>query len=81
MNKGIRKRYKIKRPVMTFMEMLRKRMVSWGEIDDFIDIWRSSKYDCELHEFLGMSLEEYKLWVMNPHLAHHIGYVNQFSFA
>lgn len=68
-------------PLMSFMEMLKRKLVTWDDVEDFVEIWHSGPYDCELYEFLGMSLEEYKLWVQNPHLAHHIGYVNQFSFA
>jgi len=73
-------RHKKMLPLMSFMEMLKRRLATWEDIDDFIEIWHNGSYDCKLHEFLGMSLEEYKLWVMHPHLAHHIGYVNQFSF-
>lgn len=35
------------------------------DIEDFVDCWHSGKYgkDKELHEFLGMTMEEYGLWV------------------
>jgi hypothetical protein len=36
------------------------------EIDDYVDIWHSSPDGLELHEFLGMSKEEYALWLRNP---------------
>lgn len=33
------------------------------EFDEFIDEWHDGDYDCELHEFLGLTFEEYSLWV------------------
>jgi hypothetical protein len=55
----MRKRSKqgIKRlmPLMPFMEMLKRKLVTWDDIDDFIDEWHEGNYDCSLHEFLGMS--------------------------
>ena len=36
------------------------------EIDDLIDRWHeSSTIGISLHEFLGMSWEEYKQWIVN----------------
>jgi type II restriction/modification system DNA methylase subunit YeeA len=37
------------------------------EIDDFIEFWHNSDSSVELHEFLGLTWEEYSLWVANPH--------------
>ena len=42
-------------PLMPFMEMLKRKLVTWDDIDDFIDEWHEGNYDCSLHEFLGMS--------------------------
>jgi hypothetical protein len=33
------------------------------DIDDFVDEWRETETDQTLAEFLGMSPEEYALWV------------------
>ena len=33
------------------------------EIDDFIELWHKDDSDKELHDFLGMSWEEYLAWV------------------
>ncbi len=38
------------------------------DIDDFIDEWHEGKGNEDLHEFLGMSWEEYALWVSNPYV-------------
>lgn len=35
------------------------------EIDDFVDFWHESGENGELHEFLGLTWEEYSLWVSN----------------
>lgn len=68
-------RYKKTRPLMTFMEMVRRKIVTWNDIDDFIDLWHKTDTGCSLHEYLGMSWEEYSLWLENPELAYHIEYV------
>jgi Trp operon repressor len=38
------------------------------QIDDFIDLWHDNKagQDQELHEFLGMTWDEYSVWATNP---------------
>jgi hypothetical protein len=36
------------------------------EIDDYVDIWHSSDAAIPLHEFLGLSWDEYSAWVGNP---------------
>ena len=42
------------------------------DIDDFIDEWHEGEGDEDLHEFLGMSWEEYALWVSNPYVLPYI---------
>ena len=37
-----------------------------ADIDDFIDAWHASLEDIGLAEFLGMTDEEYALWVEQP---------------
>jgi hypothetical protein len=36
------------------------------EIDDYVDRWHDSDSTLELHEFLGMTLQEYAAWVKCP---------------
>lgn len=36
------------------------------QIDDKIDEWHASKSNLQLHEFLNMSLDDYKLFVEDP---------------
>lgn len=38
------------------------------KIDDYIDAWHEGKagQNLELHEFLGMTAEEYAIWVERP---------------
>lgn len=33
------------------------------EIDDYIDVWHESDSNEEIYDFLGMSQNEYRLWV------------------
>jgi hypothetical protein len=40
------------------------------EVDDYIDEWHDNSIseDTELHEYLGMTLLEYSLWITNPNI-------------
>ncbi|MGM0878883.1 MAG: hypothetical protein ACQEWV_30510 [Bacillota bacterium] len=44
------------------------------DIDDFIDEWHESDSDEEVYEYLGMTFEEYSLWVENASLLKTIFY-------
>lgn len=54
----------------SFIEKCINGDASLDEIDDYIDEWHDSDStnDLELHEFLGMSWEEYSLWAVKPSL-------------
>ncbi|MFN5725162.1 MAG: hypothetical protein ACK48D_00175 [Pseudanabaena sp.] len=54
----------------SFIEKCISGDASLDEIDDYIDEWHDSDSDInlELHEFLGMSWEEYSLWAVKPSL-------------
>lgn len=47
----------------TFMELYRAGIVIKDDIDDYIHLWHNSTSSESLHEFLGMSLDSYKIWV------------------
>jgi len=52
---------------VTFIErLLSGAEVDLDAIDDAIDAWHSSGESCELHEWLGMSRDEYDLFVERP---------------
>ncbi len=43
------------------------------EIDDYIDKWHETEPEAEpLHDFLGMSWEEYAMWVAEPEILPYI---------
>jgi hypothetical protein len=46
------------------------------EIDDFIDQWHegadSATRSMPLHEYLGLTREEYEIWVLNPDVLPHV---------
>jgi len=75
MRKRSKKGIKRLMPLMSFMEMLKRRLVTWDDIDDFIDEWHNGDYGCSLHEFLGMSKEQYALLLQSPQLENHILYL------
>lgn len=47
----------------SFMALALNGRVLADEIDDFIEAWHESDSPEELHDFLGMTFEEYSLWV------------------
>lgn len=49
-----------------FVEQVRLGDAMIDEIDDFVDMWHDGEYDVTLEEFLGLSEEDYHIWVANP---------------
>jgi len=56
--------YKKSKP--SFIELCSMGEALLEEIDDYIDLWNESSQKAELHEFLGMTWEEYSAWVVEP---------------
>jgi hypothetical protein len=52
----------------SFIEKCINGDASLDEIDDYIDAWHDSDSDLELHEYLGMTWEEYSAWAVKPKL-------------
>lgn len=52
----------------TFIDLCTARTVQPDAIDDFIDRWHEAPAGQELHDFLGMTNEEYALWLRVPDL-------------
>jgi hypothetical protein len=50
----------------TFIDLALLGEVLIDEIDDFVELWHRSDSKETLHEFLGMTPEEYDLWVEKP---------------
>ncbi len=50
----------------TFVECVLAGEAQRDDIDDFIDRWHLGNASCSLAQFLGMSDDEYALWVENP---------------
>jgi hypothetical protein len=48
------------------MSLALKGEVLADEIEDFVEAWHASDSELEVHEYLGMSFEEYSLWVTDP---------------
>ena len=42
------------------------------EIDDFVDRWHEGDSDLPIHEYLGMTRDEYLSWVKDPSVLLHI---------
>ena len=50
----------------TFIELAIDGAIMCDEIDDYVEAWHSSESELELHDFLGLSWQEYSLWVSHP---------------
>lgn len=53
-------------PATPFIQLSLRGQVMLDEIDDYIDHWHENPGSVQLHEFLGMTWEEYSLWVASP---------------
>ena len=52
---------------MNFIDLCLNGDVLEDEIDDFVDNWHEDKVTTlQLHEYLGMSWEEYSVWATSP---------------
>lgn len=45
-----------------FMDLVLRGEILVDEIDDFVERWHNSDSNDDLHNYLGMSFEEYSLW-------------------
>jgi hypothetical protein len=50
----------------TFFDLYLKGDIQPMMIDDFIDRWHENPRGMELYEFLGLTKEEYAIWVREP---------------
>lgn len=50
----------------SYIDMVLMGLVLSDEIEDFVEAWHTSDSEKEIHEFLGMTFQEYSLWVSQP---------------
>ena len=50
----------------TFIDLCLAGNVLLEEMDDFVDQWHEAPEGRELHDYLGMTKEEYSLWLRVP---------------
>lgn len=58
----------------TFLDDALAGRAGVAEIDDYVDAWHDSVEDpgAELHEYLGFTWDEYRLWVEKPQVLRYI---------
>jgi hypothetical protein len=49
-----------------FLEKYLSGEVSAEDIDDYVDAWHAAPREEPIYEFLGLSREEYSLWLREP---------------
>jgi hypothetical protein len=52
----------------SFLDRLLAGMGHAAEIDDDVEKWHEGDHAGELHDYLGMTAEEYSLWLVNPEM-------------
>lgn len=50
----------------TFVDDALTGMAGITDIDSYVDSWHYGETELPLHEFLGMTWDEYRLWVEKP---------------
>lgn len=50
---------------ITFIDKCLEGDALLEEVDEYVNEWNAMNYDCKLHEFLGLTEEENKLWSEN----------------
>ena len=51
-----------------FMSLAVAGQTTIDQIDDYVDGWHADPSGVALHEYLGMSRDEYALWLSSPDL-------------
>ena len=49
-----------------YMDLALDGYVMPDEIDDFVETWHESDSELDVHDFLGLTFQEYSLWVAHP---------------
>jgi hypothetical protein len=58
---------------ITFVDLYLDGQVDFDEIDDYVDYWHdNNEDDVDLHKFLGLTKEDYKLWVEDHYSLKHV---------
>jgi hypothetical protein len=50
----------------SFISLALGGQVLSDEIEDFVEAWHASESSLDIHEYLGMTFDEYSLWVSDP---------------
>lgn len=51
---------------LTFIEACLAGRTDPSQIDDWIETWHTQQTEAELHEYLGLSIDEYGQWLKTP---------------
>jgi hypothetical protein len=52
----------------SFLNLVLEGRAQIGEIDDFVERWHEGQSAADLTDYLGMSPDEYSLWLENPEM-------------
>jgi hypothetical protein len=58
----------------TFIDLCLDGRAVLEQVDDFVDQWHLGHDDVTLHDFLGLSQDEYSLWINDPDVLPYVIY-------
>ncbi len=56
------------RALNSFVDHCRSGQASVADMDDYVERWHAGPCAVDLHDYLGMTWDEYAAWVANPDL-------------
>ena len=65
----------------TYMELCLEGLADLTEIDDYIEKWHSGTSDIPIYKYLGMTRNEYALWVEKPEALRFILFSRQYGLS
>lgn len=57
----------VQRPETRFVDLVMTGRIPLSDIDDYVEKWHEGGgFGMELHEYLGLTEQEYRMWVVDP---------------
>ncbi len=63
----------------TFIDLCLEGRADLSDIDEYVEAWHTTDEDVRLHQFLGMTIGEYSLWVEKPQVLRSILFSKRFG--
>ncbi len=67
--------------IKTYIELCLEGLADLTDIDDYIEKWHLSDLNVPIHDYLGMTRDEYALWVEKPEALRFILFSHRYGFS